>query len=224
MPEVFSRLTAKERSAEYLIKIGYLEKVDVEGVPNSDLLGYRMTRKFMLEVMGRIFSSPDIIFPEEMLKPELQDLEIFRQSVENIVDTQKEYAARFIRDGSVEIACEPIKALIYIMAEGEYHKDDNTTWTRDSEEFRRLFTKEALLSSDWYQRRLDSQVVVDRHLLDRIEAAYDIALYTVDENARAQFTHGKEWINRRRSQIEQVNYIDSLKGRIGVHETMTVSG
>jgi hypothetical protein len=41
------------------------------------------------------------------------------------------------QDGGVEMECPPLKALLHIMATGEYQG-----WTKDSPQFRKLFTCE----------------------------------------------------------------------------------
>jgi hypothetical protein len=51
----------------------------------------------------------------------------------------------YFRDGSVEDAIPAIKALLHIMAYGEYQGH-----TLESKEVRDLFKKETILASDWY--------------------------------------------------------------------------
>ncbi|MBN2619066.1 MAG: hypothetical protein JXR64_12205 [Spirochaetales bacterium] len=154
IPELWCRLTPKERNPKTLLQNGHLEKVkdfDYQGrtIPAS-ILGMRLTRKFTQDFLGKIFDNPDSIFPEDMLKPELQDLEAFVDGIDNITETYKKIANEYIKDGSVNSACPPLKALMYIMAEGQYEG-----MTLNSPEFRALFTKESVLNSEWYKARLD---------------------------------------------------------------------
>ena len=59
-------------------------------------------------------------FPEEMLRPEKQSLELFAAGVDAIVEAQRRVALNYFEDGSVDSACPPLKALLHIMAHGEY--------------------------------------------------------------------------------------------------------
>jgi hypothetical protein len=58
-------------------------------------------------------------------------------------------AAAYFADGTIEDACPPLQALLHIMAHGDY-KGKNAA----DPAIRPLFTREALLASDWYQERL----------------------------------------------------------------------
>jgi len=97
-----------------------------------------------------------------MLKPELQDLEIFVDGMDNIVSTQKRVAEHYFNDGTVELACPPLKALLHVMAYGQYEGRD-----LQCREIRGLFTREALLCSDWYRHRLAAKQQVDIVLWER---------------------------------------------------------
>ncbi len=111
---------------------------------------------------GRIFSAADTVFTEDMLRPELQSMEDFIDGLDNIIETQRSVALNYFEDGGVEAACPPLKALLHIMAYGEYEGKNLL-----HPEIRALFTREALLASDWYQARLDAKVAVDKALWDR---------------------------------------------------------
>jgi hypothetical protein len=50
-------------------------------------LGYRITELFVDHFLGRIFETPDAVFPERMLRPEQQDLAQFAAGVDAIVET-----------------------------------------------------------------------------------------------------------------------------------------
>ena len=160
VPEIWSRLTPKERSAEYLIKYSYLEKIDdfehKGELVQASRLGYRITKEFTTRFMGKIFDNPHTIFPADMLRPELQSAEDFVDGINNIVENQTLIAKRFINEGSAETAIPPLKALVHIMAFGEYEgmKVSDT-------EFRELFSREKVLASDWYQARIEAKVAKD---------------------------------------------------------------
>ena len=115
-------------------------------------IGYRITAKFVRIFFGHVFNNPETVINEEMLKPELQDMDTFVTGMKTIIAAHKEAALNYFADGSIEDACPPLKALLNIMAYGEYEGKG-----LESKEIRSLFTRESMLNSDWYQARLDSQ-------------------------------------------------------------------
>jgi hypothetical protein len=153
MPEIISRMGVKERDPRYLIENDYLEKVEnfeYNGETiDASLLGYRITIKFAHHFLGRIFSNPDAVFTEDMLHPELQDMETFVASIRNLTITQKRVAEGMMRDGTYEALVPPLQALVKIMIDGEFEGKN-----RQHPEFRQMFTRESVLSSDWYKKRL----------------------------------------------------------------------
>ncbi len=153
IPEIWARLGHQERQPEYLIKHGFLEPLaDFEYQGETVLasrLGYRITSRFVHGLMGKIFDNPYAVFTDELLQPERQDLAVFVDGVNNIVDTQQKVAKQYIADGSIEDACPPLYALLHIMANGEYQGKD-----AHHPEIRAMFTREYLLASAWYQERL----------------------------------------------------------------------
>jgi hypothetical protein len=75
---------------------------------------------FVDRFLGRLFETPDAVFPEEMLRPEKQSLALFAAGVDAIVEAQRRVALNYFEDGSVAAACPPLKALLHIMAQGSY--------------------------------------------------------------------------------------------------------
>ena len=77
-PELWCRMRVAEREARFLIENGHLEKVDdleYEGRRVlASRLGYRITAAFVDRFLGRIFETPGAVFPEDLLRPEKQDL------------------------------------------------------------------------------------------------------------------------------------------------------
>ena len=104
-------------------------------------MGYRINGEFVRNYFGRVFLHPDVIFTEEMLRPELQDPKTFADSVDVIVTTHKVVADRYFADGSLEQACPPLRALLEIMHDGVSREG----WHLDSPEFRALFERENIL-------------------------------------------------------------------------------
>ena len=166
VPEVWSRMFIREREPAYLIENGYLEKIkdfqhDGKTIEASRL-GYRITESFVTTFFGRIFSAADTVFSEDMLRPELQSMEDFIDGLDNIIETQRRVALNYFEDGSIDAACPPLKALLHLMAYGEF---EGKTITDPA--IRALFTRESLITSDWYQARLDAKVAVDQALWQR---------------------------------------------------------
>ncbi len=171
VPEVFSRMTPSERDAASLIKEGCLEPIkDFEHDGQMILasrLGYRMTSKFATKYFGRIFLHPHVVFTEQMLRPELQDMDTFVESMNTIVETHKRVAQTYIDDGTIALAVPPVRALLEIMATGVSADDE----TLDAASFRTTLTRDSVLASDWYAERLASQRGSDMAYVERAIAA-----------------------------------------------------
>ena len=161
VPEIWARLRPQQRQASWLIEHGYMEALDdfdFEGKRVlASRLGYRITERFVAHFMGKIFDNPRAVFTEAILKPETQNLTDFADGVHNIVEAQERVARQYFEDGSIDEACPPLQALLAIMAFGHYQGRDV-----HAPEIRALFTREALLESDWYRQRL--QVKRERDL------------------------------------------------------------
>lgn len=157
VPELWSRMTPEEREPAFLITNGYLEKCDdfdYNGqVVAGSRLGYRITQRFVRHFLGRIFSNPGSVMPLEMLRPELQDMSVFVDGIDNIVSTQKTVAQRYFDDESINFACPPLRALLHIMADGSFEGK-----TAADPEIRNLFTRNSLIESNWYRERLQSRI------------------------------------------------------------------
>ncbi len=217
VPEIWCRMKPHETDPKFLIEHGYLEKVN-DFEYNGELIqasriGYRITSKFVRIFFGRVFSHPETIMNKEMLKPELQDEEIFATGMKTIIAAHKEAALDYFEDGSVEQACPPLKALLHIMVHGTYENND-----LESEEVRKLFTREYLLDSEWYQERLQSQQAQD------IKSWKHYVQYL--ENFLAKESHAgvakrldiKSKLEQAQQQLAKVSdneYLSSLLGTIG---------
>jgi len=217
VPEVWSRMFIPEREPEYLIKNGYLEKIDdfeYEGRSiEASRLGYRITHSFVTTFFGRIFSAAETVFTEEMLKPELQSMEDFIDGLDNIITTQKSVALNYFQDGGIDAACPPLKALLHIMAYGEYEGKG-----LNDPEVRALFTREAMLESDWYQARLDAKVKVDQALWERHIAYLQGFLAKPNYQSELRRLRIQERLSKAKSIRDHVNspaYRESLVGMIG---------
>jgi hypothetical protein len=153
VPEIWCRLFPHERDPRRMIEAGHLEALsdyEFEGKQIlASRLGYRITSKFVHTFFGRVFDNPTAVFSEEILKPEIQDARVFADGVLNICEAQERVAKAYFEDGSVMSACPPIQALLHIMAHGHFEGK-----SVHHPEVRALFTREAMLASEWYRARL----------------------------------------------------------------------
>ena len=161
VPEVFCRMSAEERDPQFLAASRFLEKCE-DFTHNgkkvlASRLGWRINARFVHAFFGRVFNHPHAVFTEDMLKPELQDQDIFVDGMDNIVTTQKRVAKMYFDDGSIAQACPPLKVLLHIMLNDEWEGKG-----LEHAEVRKLFTRENLLASDWYAARLKAKQGVDR--------------------------------------------------------------
>jgi hypothetical protein len=214
VPELWCRMRVAEREPRFLIENGFLEKVEDFEFEGSHVLasrlGYRITASFVDRFLGRIFEMPGSVFPEEMLRPEKQNPADFAAGVNAIVDAQRLVAKDYFEDGGIDAACPPIKAILHIMAHGEYEGK-----RADDPEIRSLFTRESLLASDWYRERLRSR------------QALDIALWTRHRDDLEKFATGGlsaphiDLQDRLTATLEHLRYVKSetypqeLVGTIG---------
>ncbi len=213
IPEMWSRLQPFEREPSVLMKNGSLEKVeDFKHKGKAVLasrLGYRITKEFAVNYFGRVFDSPALVFSDEMLKPELQNLDDFVDGVNNIVETQQKVARTYIEDGSVEGAIPPLKALLYIMAEGSYEGK-----TAADPEIRGLFDREYVLNSEWYRKRLEAYRDREIAYLDREIEYLEKALES--GYAQSSVVHDSlSWCRREAIRIDRPDYLDVLVGTLG---------
>jgi hypothetical protein len=172
VPEIWCRMRVHERDPQFMIAEGLFERMEdftLEGRKIlASRLGYRITSTFVDRFLGRLFETPDVVFSEEMLRPEKQSLELFAAGVDAIVEAQRRVALNYFEDGSVESACPPLKALLYIMAQGEYEG-----MGLEDPRLRGLFEREAVLESSWYGERLRCKQTRDVALWQRHLAALE---------------------------------------------------
>jgi hypothetical protein len=166
VPEVWCRMTPDERDPKFLIANRFLDRCadfELDGKKVlASRLGWRINARFVHAFFGRVFNHPHAVFTEAMLKPELQDKDCFADGLDNIVATQKRVAQMYFNDGSIAQACPPLKALLHIMLHDQFEGKG-----LDDPEFRKLFTRENLLASDWYAARLAAKQKIDRALWKR---------------------------------------------------------
>ena len=217
VPEVWCRMRVQEREPRFLIDNGYLEKLEDFELNGRKVLasrlGYRITALFADRFLGRIFETPDAVLTDELLRPEKQDAGSFASGVEAIVESQKRVAGNYFEDGSVEAACPPLKALLHIMAKGQFEgkgvEDDS---------IRSLFTRESLLVSDWYRERLRTKQERDIALWRRHLSSLEVFRSTSRATAVAKSPDVEALLKTAREQLTRVSspaYLGELTGSIG---------
>jgi hypothetical protein len=217
IPEVWCRLSEEERDPAHLLREGCFEKMeDFEYQGETILasrLGYRMTRTFLIHYFGRVFDSPSTVFNDEMLRPELQDMDAYVDGIKNITEAQQRCAQAFFDDRSIAAACPPLAALLHIMVHGHYGGK-----TVQDPEIRKLFTREYLMESDWYQERLRIKQERDcalwkRHI-QNLSAFLEKPNY-VEEAERLDIVGRLADAKAELYRVEHPNYLESLKGTLG---------
>jgi len=217
VPEIWCRMSVQERSPDFLIRNGYLEAcADFEHdgrLVLASRLGYRITRRFVNTYFSRVFNHPHVVFTDEMLRPELQDLATFVEGVDNIIATQQRVARAYFDDGSIAWACPPLKALLHIMRDGHFQ-----SMGLDDPEVRRLFTREYLLASDWYTQRLAAKQRIDanvwQHHVEALEAFLLRPGYAHEAerlNVRGTLARAREAL----TEVQSPEYLARLHGSLG---------
>jgi hypothetical protein len=217
VPEVFCRMIPEERDPKFLIANHYLDKLeDFEHNGKKVLasrLGYRINARFIHYFFGRVFNHPHAVFTDAMLRPELQDKDVFADGMDNIVATQKRVAKMYFDDGSIAQACPPLKALLHIMLNDEWEGKG-----LDHPEFRKLFTREYLMASDWYAARLAAKQKVDRKLWKRhVEYLNSFLRKPSHEDIAASLDIGERLARARKmlEEVESPDYLKKLSGTLG---------
>lgn len=217
VPEIWCRLTPEERDPKFMIEHGYLEKIEDfdhggERVLASRL-GYRITADFVRTFFGRVFDSPAKVFEESILRPELQGTDIFVDGMRNILEAHKRVASEYLADGTIEEACPPLKALLYIMATGAWEGRG-----ADHPEVRRMFTREYLLASDWYAERLKTKQRRDIKLWQRHVASIEAFLAREthrEESERLGIAARRDYARAELARVSSPAYLKALVGTLG---------
>ena len=148
-----------------------------------------------------------------MLRPESQDFEDFVDGILNITEAQQRVAKQYLEDGSVEELSPPLRALVTIMARG--------TWegkTAADPAVRAMFTRETLLGSDWYRRRLATKQSRDAALWRRHRdylAAFLARPTYADEARRLKIESRLRYAETKLSEASAPQYAEGLVGTLG---------
>jgi phosphoenolpyruvate carboxykinase (diphosphate) len=218
VPEIWCRLQPGERDPSYLIEQEFLKKVDdfeFEGrmIPASRL-GYRITARFVRRYFGRVFDNPSKVFDERILCPELQDMASYADGIEYIVEAQQRVAKQYFVDSSYEFACPPLKVLLEIMAHGQWQGKDHS-----HPNVRKMFTRDAILGSEWYQQRLVSKQAIDIQLWQRHQAYLTEYCNRSTHKAVIERLGLKERLQKTAERLafcHSAAYLDRIRGTLGV--------
>jgi len=153
------------------------------------------------------------VFDEAMLKPESQDMNAFVDGINNICEAQQRVAEGYFFDGSIEDACPPLKALLHIMVHGEYQG-----MGVDDPAIQRMFTRNYLLQSDWYQERLQIKQARDKQLWLQHREYLQKQMQALDEDEADQQRYLAECITEADKLIDIVSssdYLQRLNGTLG---------
>lgn len=218
IPEVWCRMTAEERDPQRLIAEEMLEPVedfehDGKHIPGSRL-GYRMTEKFVRTYLARVFDNPAKVFPDSILRPETQDLDAYADGILQIAEAQARVGKNYFDDFGYELACPPLRAILDIMVHGEHNGNKI-----DSPEVRKLFTRQSLLASDWYARRLRAKQQRDiQHWKDFESRLNEFIGKSENEEAseRLGLKDRLAFVQSKRAEAEASSYPSSLIGSLGV--------
>ncbi len=218
VPEIWARMSPEERTPKYLIEHGYLERCEDfqhAGKPVlASRLGWRITARFVQAFCGRVLSNPSTLFADEQLRPELQGVDVFAEGMENIVHAMRTAAESYFNDGSVEQAVPPLKALLHIMRDGTYQGR-----TLADAEVRTLFTREAMLASDWYLARLKAQQRRDTaQLEEQGQYLQKFLSHTNYADVAEELLIGERLLALQLAlkNAHSADYINQLKGTLGV--------
>lgn len=217
IPEIWCRLSPEERQPEFMIREGLLERIEDfefegETIPASRL-GYRITSSFIRWFAGRVFDNPNKVFDEAMLRPETQDLAAFADGVKHITEAHSRVAKAYFEDGSIDQACPPLRALLNIMVHGDFEG-----LTLESPELRAMFTQDALLKSDWYRKRLETQQQRDVKQWTRNVQSLESFLEQPEYRSEATRLDIASRLKAARMELERVSsaeYLSDLEGTLG---------
>jgi len=122
-------------------------------------------------------------------------------------------AQNYFDDGSIDQACPPWKALLTIRARGEFEGKD-----AHHPEIRAMFTRKALLNSDWYKTRLQVKQQRDMQLwqrhIDYLNGFLERESHT-DEAGRLKISEQLSIARDKFEKVSENSYLTRLVGTLG---------
>ena len=113
------------------------------------------------------------------------------------------------------MACAPLKALLHIMAQGQFEGRDLS-----HAKVRSLFTRDNMLASDWYAERLRAKQTVDVKLWQR-HISYLTKFVTKSHYAEESARLGiEDRLHRARVELKRIQssaYLEEIRGTLGAN-------
>jgi hypothetical protein len=223
IPEIWARLEPEDRDAKKLIQNKCLDKLEDFEYKGEKILasrlGYRINQNFAFRCMNRLFDEPLAVFNENMLKPELQDMEVYVDGIKNIVEAQQKVALQYFEDGSVDAAIPPLKILLHIMAHGHFNGKDLS-----DKELRKEFDRDYVVETDWYKERLKlKQQKETVFLKNQLQYLEDFKQNPANKTLvnKMQINSRIEKAMHKLAYVESEKYIAALTGTIGADPLFT---
>ena len=141
-------------------------------------------------------------------------MDSYADGILHIAEAQKRVAEVYLHDGSFELACPPLQAILKIMAEGAWNG-----FSLSSPAVRSLFTRENLMQSDWYRSRLQCKQRVDIALWTRHVAYLEEYCGRPTHSAVTKRLGLQKQLQLAKAQLQacsQPTYLDTLVGCLGV--------
>lgn len=224
VPELWCRLGNEERDPRWLMAQGMLERLEDREIGGrmvaASRLGYRVTRRFVNAFFGRIFNHPHAVLTDAMLQPEQQDPLEFADAVDNIVATHQRVSESYFADGSIEWACPPLRALLHMMRDGHFEGRGLA-----DPEFRELFSREHLLTSDWYEERLRAKQTLDIHQWIRFTAYLEKMISKSSYQGEIERLQLRSRLSQSRVNLEKIrsrDYLEQLRGTTGAEPSLVL--
>ncbi len=139
---------------------------------------------------------------------------MFVDGISNIVEAQQKVALSFFADGSIEGACPPLKAILHIMAYSHYMGK-----AISDPEIRNLFTRDALMASDWYHERLLNKQLSDIALYQKhvkYLKNYLVTSLNIETEEENHIHEKLKSAEERLKYLKSTDYLKSLEGYIGL--------
>jgi len=140
-------------------------------------------------------------------------MEAYVDGINNIVEAQQKVAQAYLDDGSIDDACPPLQAVLYIMAEGKYQGK-----TIEDPSIREMFTREYLLNSDWYKERLAIKQTRDAALWQMNRNYIEQKMDESNESDTESWADLQGQMENAEQMLEWVNsdtYLERLQGTLG---------
>ena len=159
VPEIWCRMTPAEREPAFLIANGYLEKVGLYEKEKGYLEKVRISlsravafwragwdtgsrRSSWTGFSAESSRTPDAVLArDDAPARNIRISRMFAAGVDAIVEAQRQVALEYFQDGSVEAACPPVKAVLHLMAHGNY-----LGMAAEDPKLRAMFTRESILA------------------------------------------------------------------------------